>query len=308
MTQASRSSPGSPGPVGSGVSTLSPDLARRRRGAAPVLALLALALLWPAVAAAQQDTAWRSLDTLRLARPTHAAVQPPDFLFQEPRTSLNLRVGMLFPRAGNGVFQQSMQELTLSKRNLDGLTGAVDLGFRILPRLDALLGVAVSHAGKDAAIRASQCGGDASTTCVDNNNVPLQQHTTFTQVPLTAGLKAYPLPRGQQIGHFVWVPARVTPYVGAAAGMVYYKYGRSGDFIGPSPDFSVFSDNLQTSGWTPIGQVLGGVDVRLGRRTAIKAEARYSWASGGLGQNFVGFNDGLDLAGLQTTLGLSWRY
>lgn len=280
----------------------------RRGGAALAsLALVAAALVWPTGVAAQRDTTWRALDTLRLARPPHAAVHPPDFLFEQPRSSIDLRVGLLFPRVGSGVFQQSMEELTLSKRDFTGLTGAVDIGLRVLPRLDALLGVAVSHAGKDSDIRASQCGGVATNTCVDNNDVPLQQHTTFTQVPLTAGLKAYLLPRGEQIGHFVWVPARVVPYVGATAGMVYYRFARSGDFVGPAPDFSVFTDNVQTHGWTPIIQALGGLDIRLSRRAALKAEARYSWASGGVNPDFTDFN-GLDLAGLQTTLGLSWRY
>ncbi len=306
MMPASRSSSGPAGSPGPGLSPRMFDL-RRHGIALPLLALVAAALLWPASAAAQRDTTWRALDTLRLARPSHAAVHPPDFLFEQPRSSIDLRFGMLFPRAGGDIFQQTMQELTLRRGDLDGLTGALDLGFRLQPRLDALLGVAVSHAAKDSDIRASQCGGLATNTCVDNNDVPLTEHTTFTQVPITAGLRAYLLPRGQQIGHFVWVPARVVPYVGAAAGMVYYKFARTGDFVGPAPDFSVFTDEVQTHGWTPIGQILGGVDVRLSRRAALKAEARYSFASGGVNPGFSDFN-GLDLAGLQTTLGLSWRY
>ncbi len=305
MTPASRSSSGSVGPLGSGPSNECSFRKHRHRGALPLLVFAAV-LLWPAAVAAQRDTTWRSLDTLRLTRPRPGAVQPPDFLFQEPRASLDLRVGMLFPRAGSDVFQESMQELMLTRRNLDGLTGALDLGFRVLPRLDALLGLAVSHAAKNADVRASQCGGLATNTCVDNNDVPLRQNTTLTEVPITAGLKAFLLPRGQQIGHFVWVPARVAPYVGVAAGMVYYKFARSGDFVGPAPDYVVTTDAFQADGWTPIGQVLAGVDVRLSRRAAVKAEARYSWASGGAG-SFTGFT-GVDLAGVQTTLGLSWRY
>ncbi len=298
-------SPSSSGPTGSPPDAV-PCRQRRLVTTLPLL-LLAAGLLWPGVVAAQQDTTWRSLDTLRLTRPPRNATQPPDFLFEEPRASLDLRFGVLFPRVGSDIFQQTMQELTLSKRDLDGLTGALDLGFRLHPRLDALLGVAVSHAGKNSDVRASQCGGLATNTCVDNNDVPLQENTTFTQVPITAGLRAYLLPRGEQIGHFVWVPARVAPYIGATAGMVYYKFARSGDFVGPAPDVSVFTDEVQTHGWTPIGQVLGGIDVRLSRRAALKAEARYSWASGGVNPGFTTFN-GLDLAGLQTTLGLSWRY
>ena len=306
MMPASRPSRGPAGLPGTG-SPWNIHSRKRRPVAVVPLLVLAAALLWPAAAAAQQDTTWRSLDTLRLARPPHNATHPRDFLFEQPRASLDLRVGVLFPRARSDVFQQTMQELTLSRQDLDGLTGAVDLGFRVLPRVDALLGVAVSHAGQDSDIRASQCGGLATNTCVDNDDIPLQEHTTFTQVPLTAGLRAYLLPRGEQIGHFVWVPARVAPYVGAAGGLVYYRFVRNGDFVGPSPDFEVVTDEVQAHGWTPIGQLLAGVDVRLSRRAALTVEARYSWASGGAGPGFRDFS-GVDLAGLQTTLGLSWRY
>ncbi len=294
----------SSGPAGSPPAVL---LRKRRLLRAVPLLALAAAVLWPGKVAAQQDTTWRALDTLRLARPPRNAAHPPDFLFEQPRASLDLRVGAVFPRAHGDVFQETLQQLTLSRGDLMGLTGALDLGFRVRPRLDALLGLAVTHAGKDADIRASQCGGVASNTCVDNNDIPLQEHTSFTQVPLTAGFRAYLLPRGQQIGHFVWVPARVVPYAGAAVGMVYYRFARSGDFVGPAPDYSVFTDDVQTHGWTPIGQVLGGLDVRLTRHAAVKVEGRYSWATGGVNPGFKDFN-GLDLAGLQTTLGLSWRY
>src|SRR5512140_209877 len=122
---------------------------RRPRAASTLLLLAATAVLWPGAVAAQRDTTWRSLDTTRVSRRSErAGVKPPDFLFEQPRASIDLRVGMTFPRAGGDFFASNFQQLTLSRRSFDGLTGAIDLGFRIAPQLDALLGAGYSHAGK----------------------------------------------------------------------------------------------------------------------------------------------------------------
>ena len=275
-----------------------PDVVERRPRAARLVLLLAPALLWPASVAAQRDTTWRALDTVRVShRSQRIGVKPPDFLFEQPKASFDLRVGMTFPRAGGDFFASNFQQLTLSKGSFDGLTGAVDLGFRIASQLDALLGVGYAHAGKSSEDR----------NFLDENNAPITQHTTFTQLPITAGLRAYLLPRGQQIGHFVWVPTRVLPYVGVAAGLMHYTFTQDGDFVS-AQDSTIFTDTFDARGWTPVAQLLGGIDLQLGRRTAIKAEARYAFANGDLGNQFVGFKNGLDLRGLQTTLGLTWRY
>ncbi len=278
-------------------------LQRRRRAATPVLVLGAAALLWPAGLAAQRDTTWRSLDTTRVSRRSErVGVKPPDFLFEQPRASIDLRVGMTFPRAAGDFFASNFQELTLSRSSFDGLTGALDFGFRIASRLDALLGVGYAHASKGSEER-----NWFDTGVTGRDSIPIQQHTTFTQLPITVGLRAYLLPRGQRIGHFVWVPTRVLPYVGVTGGLMHYTFTQDGDFVAAA-DSSIFSAAYDARGWTPVAQLLGGVDVQLGRRTAIKAEARYSFANGDLGNQFVGFKNGLDLRGVQTTLGLSWRY
>jgi hypothetical protein len=52
--------------------------------------------------------------------------------------------------------------------------------------------------------------------------------------------------------------------------------------------------------------VFGGLEIALGRGQLLTAEARYLWGSGNLGLEFLGF-DPIDLAGLQTMIGFSFR-
>lgn len=275
---------------------------------ARALALLTLVLggsvllLAPATAVAQQvvprttppDTAqrggWGEAPTP--ARPK------PDFLFSQPRGVIELRAGMLFPRANSQVFAYSMQWLTLRRRDFDAPSLAADFGFRVTPRLDALLGVGYS--------RSSHWSEDRDyVEYVGNDTLPIRQKTSLRQVPLTVALRAYVLPRGQQIGHFVWLPARYAPYVGIAGGAVRHRFEQAGDFVDHN-DFSINTQTYVSEGWSPIGQLFGGVDVGFAKRAALKVEARYSWSRADMGHDYE--FDKIDLAGLQTTIGLSWRY
>jgi hypothetical protein len=307
MTRASQTSRGlsAPGPF-----RASQPLLARSLGTVACLALAAsAALLEPDRAQAQQDTTrnrgeWRDTldraprDTFRVERTDRRrnAARPPDFLFAEPHFAFTLRGGMTFPRAGSDVFASAMQDLTLGKGDFRAITGAMDLSFRVAPRLDAVLSGSYGRSSKRSEFRAY----------LDNNNLPIEQRTRLSQVPLTAGLKAYLLPRGHQIGHFVWIPARVAPYVGAAGGFVWHRFEQSGDFV-DHRDLAIYSATSVADGWSPTAHVFGGVDIGITRHAALKVEARYAFASADPGPDFANFNS-LDLNGLQTTVGLSWRY
>jgi hypothetical protein len=95
------------------------------------------------------------------------------------------------------------------------------------------------------------------------------------------------------------------PYIGASFGAVYYRFDQQGDWV-DFQDLAVFSDQFESSGWTGTGQAVGGVDVALTPWLGLVAEGRFSLANGDPGPDFVGF-DGIDLTGLQFTVGLSFR-
>ncbi len=263
---------------------------------------LAAGVLWPAAASAQKDTArvgddWGGV-SVNAAETPRAAARPPDFLFAAPKGALTLRLGAMLPRAGSDVFSYTEPQLTVKHSDFYAPLIGAQFSFKVTPRFDFLL---------DGAWTRSSTRSEY-IHYLDNNTRPIEQWTRFIQVPLTAGFKAYLTPRGRQIGHFAWVPTRVTPFVGAAGGIVWHRFQQTGDFVDEtSANLDVFSNTYTSSGWSPTVQLLGGTDVALGRRTALNVEARWGWSSADMGQQFADFQK-IDLAGLQATVGFSWRY
>lgn len=262
-------------------------------------------LLWAISAALAAPTALQArVPADSLARAAHsgassvapAASGTRDFLFGAPKASIGVRLGMNFARAGGDVFDFTTRHLTLDRGDFGAVGIALDLALRLNSRLDAVLGLAYGGTTKRSEFR----------DYVDEQELPIEQETSFAQLPVTAGLKAYILPRGRSIGRLAWVPARVAPYIGAGGGVVRYRFEQAGDFVDVE-DLSIFTDTFTSSGWTPVAHLFTGVDIGVSPRAALTAEARYAWASAEPGADFVGF-DTIDLAGLQTTVGLSWRF
>ena len=107
------------------------------------------------------------------------------------------------------------------------------------------------------------------------------------------------------------MPNTVVPYVGAGGGAHWYRLRQQGDFV-DYVDLSVFTDVFESSGWTPSAHVFGGADIKVHRRLYVTVEARYQWAAGDLGPDWIDF-DPIDLSGLrrrhrhQRHLLIGWR-
>jgi hypothetical protein len=238
---------------------------------------------------------------LALGAPLHAQgrvqSRADGFLFAAPRAALTLRAGYAGADARSDLFAFTTDTLTLGRGDFGAPALAADLAFgRPGSRLDVVLGVGYAASRAPSEFR----------NWVDADDRPIEQTTTFRRVPLTASLKAYLLPRGRSVGRFAWIPARVAPYVGAGAGAMWYRFEQAGDFV----DFEtldVFEDTFDTSGWGPMGQAMAGVDVSLGPRTAVTADARYVYAKAGVAGDFAGF-DRIDLSGFATTVGVTFRF
>lgn len=239
-------------------------------------AALALAATLPAVAQAQSSGR--------------------DFLFQPPIGSITIRGGYAHASAGSDLFSYVTNELTLSRRDFSSPTAQADLAFRIAPRLDVDLGAGIARSSTRSEYR----------TLIDQNNQPIQQTTSFLRVPITADLRLYLTSPGRAIGHFAWVPARFTPYVGVGGGVMGYEFRQAGDFVDPSTK-NVFSSELKSSGWTPEAQGVAGADYTLTPRLALTGEAKYVWAKGSLSDSFSGFHK-IDLSGFTATAGLQLRF
>jgi outer membrane protein W len=233
---------------------------------------------------------------MALAGPATAQSSGNGFLFGEPHGSVALRGGFAMPSAGSDIFSFSTSQLTLNRSDFTSPDASAEVAFRVMSRLDVVANVAFSGMTKPS----------ESRNFVGSDGLPIEQTTTFRRVPITLSARYYLTDRGRNIGRFAWVPARVAPYVGAGVGMMNYSFDQSGDFVDNTTK-NVFGDQFNSSGWTPMGQALAGVDWSLGPRWALSTEAKYVSASADLSTDFVGFHR-IDLSGFSTSVGFFVRF
>ena len=236
-----------------------------------------------------------TLFALSASAPVHAQRSGDGYLFHEPQGRLTIRAGYDRASAGSDVFAQAINLLTINKSDFSGLTLGAEAGVVLTSRLDLSADVGYSHAGRGSEFR----------KFVDNNDKPIEQSTSFDRVPLTANLRFYLTEPGRSIGKLAWIPSKVVPWVGAGGGVMWYRFRQQGDFVNLKTS-NVFPATIESSDWTGTLQGMGGADISLSPRVALRADARYGWAKAQLGQAFSGF-DRIDLSGVQGTLGLTYR-
>jgi outer membrane protein W len=220
----------------------------------------------------------------------------PGFLFSEPRVTLSFRGGYSVPSSRSGIFAFPLDSLTINNFNAPYVGGALSL--RASDHVDVDVDL-----GWTGVRRRSEY-----VNWVDQNNLPIQQTTTFQTVATTLGAKYYFGDRGRSIGRFVWVPAKLTPFVRAGVGLVWYEFKQSGDFVDfLSPTYDVFSDYLRTSATSAVAQLGGGANLSLSRQLFLTGEARYSLASARVNAPFD-TSENIDLNGLQMMLGIGLRF
>ena len=218
------------------------------------------------------------------------------FMFRPPTVSFAFRLGYSQAAAGSDLFGFVTDQLTLDKSSFGAAALSGDFGIRLTPRFDLVLGLGYSKSKNASEFR----------NLVDQNNQPITQQTEFRRVPATASVKWYALPRGQSIGRLAWIPSRYVPFVGAGAGLTWYRFKQEGDFV----DFTtmnVYPDTYESSGSALGVHAFGGLDVSLSPHVALTTELRYAYARAPLEEDYLGFEK-LDLSGLSATAGLSFRF
>jgi hypothetical protein len=223
------------------------------------------------------------------------------FLFKAPIGSFGLRAGYAVPTLGGdaSLFDFATDQLTLGRSDFDAFQFGADLGFRLTDRTDIVLTVESAASSAQSDFR----------RFTDNNDLPIEQTTKFQRVPITASAKFYLAPRGRAIGRFAWIPTKVLPFVGAGGGAVWYRFRQKGDFIDfNTDDLEVFSEDLETNGWTTTVHGFAGFDYSLSPRFALTTQAKYAYAKADARGDF---NEGfpkVDLSGFSGTIGLYVRF
>ncbi len=219
-----------------------------------------------------------------------------DFLFGEPNVSLSLNMGYGMARAESDIFDQITNDLTLERGDFDGMVVGGAVGIRVAPRVELALELSYRNSNTRSEFR----------DWVDLDELPIEQNTKLSTIPVTASLKYFILPRGRRISSLAWVPGRWSPFIGAGGGWVNYRFKQVGDWV-DFYDLSIYSDRYESEGNTGIFHVLAGTEYSLTPAFYITGEGRYSWADAGMSRDFDGF-DSIDLSGFQATLGLAVRF
>ena len=217
----------------------------------------------------------------------------PDFLFGHPDGSVGIRGSWIFNRGGSDWYDFVTDQLTIDHEDLNAPAFTFEVAFFVTPRIDIVGGVDISNAATSSEYR----------RFVDNNRLPITQRTELRGTTLSCSVKYALLPRGLEVGSVAWVPASIVPYVGAGGGAHWYRLTQQGDFV-DYVDLSVFPDVFRSSGWSPSAHVFGGADIKLLKRLYLTVEARYRWAAGDLGADWIDF-DPIDLSGLQLGSGVN---
>lgn len=230
---------------------------------------------------------------LEAGQQENAPRQTPDFLLRPPIGSVGIRSSWSFARADSDWYDFVRRHLTLGRSDFDANGIAGDLGFSLTRRVSAVAGIDFHQSTTGSEYR----------DYVDNNRLPITQRTRLRQMHVTGSARIALLPPGRQVGQFVWIPRRITPYAGFGVGALRYDLEQEGDFV-DFVDFSVFRSVFRAGGWSPSAHVLGGTTVRLNRRLFATLESRYVWASADLGRQWVGFEP-LDLSGIRLGTGIN---
>ena len=219
------------------------------------------------------------------------------FLFEQPGFQVGVRAGYAVARAGGGVLDRAMEDFTLNKRDFDASSWGLELAVRTSERLDITF---------DLRFARSKTGSE-SRPYVDLDNLPITQTTTFSRVPATLGAKFYLRDRGRAVSEFAWIPEKWTPFIGAGAGVNWYKLEQEGDFVDEStPNLDILFLTLKSSGAGPTAHVFAGMDISMSPRLLWTLEARYGFGSADTGSAFA--FETIDLSGFQATIGLSARF
>lgn len=210
---------------------------------------------------------------------------PGDFMLGRPRGFLAVDGGFLFANAGSDLYDFVTEQLTLDKKAFNTPIVGLRIGALLTPRLEVGVLVEQSRTSVTSEYR----------DFVDNSQLPITQTTGLQEYQVAANVRWSLVPSGRRISRFAWIPRTVTPFVGAGAGAIKYRFEQYGSFV-DFQTFKVFNSSFRSEGWAPSAHAFVGADLRVYRRIYVTGEARYTWSSAPLGDDFVDF-DPISLAG-----------
>jgi opacity protein-like surface antigen len=235
-----------------------------------------------------------------LVEPVRAA----DFNFGRPSVTLTLRGGAFAPRAQGQFFDFAFDNFTLDRGDLRGLSFGADLGVWVGDHVEVM--ASLDMAG---VTRRTEDRNYVEPT--PQGDLPILQTTRIRYGPaMIAGVRVFPMGRGEDVSRFIWIPDRVSPFLSAGLGGTGWRIEQEGDFVDDTSeeDPFIFTDRFTSDGISFTSFVGGGIEMTLTPRVALTLDSRYIFGKGQMDRDFLQFSQPLDLAGLRLTAGLSFRF
>jgi opacity protein-like surface antigen len=225
--------------------------------------------------------------------PTTPTAAHPDFFFGAPRGWIGGRGSWVVDRASGDLFAFVRDQLTLRSTAFNRPAFGGQVGINVGPRVAVTADIDWGRSSSDSEYR----------HFIGTDQLPVAQTTELTQSNVSLSLRFDLTSSGRSISRLAWIPHRFVPFVGAGAGVTYYDFTQTGDFV-DYVDLAIFRNTFSSSGWTTSTHVLAGADVAIWRKLSATFEARYLWAHAPLETDFQGF-DGIDLSGFRWTTGVN---
>ena len=220
-----------------------------------------------------------------------------DFLFHAPKATVSFNLGYGVPGAGSDLFDEVTDIFFLGKDDFRAPVVGGGLSIFLNDRVD--LAFEFSFAKSST--------WSEYVDWVDDQDLPIEQETSFTRVPVTVSFRYFLMDRGRSIGNLSWISTKWAPYIGVGGGRMFYEFEQIGDFV-DFVDYSIFGGSLLSNGWAWVGHVFGGVQWAVSPQWVVTAEGRYSTANADLDRPDYGGYDPIDLSGFQGTVGFGIRF
>ena len=234
-----------------------------------------------------------------IALPSVAVAQSGNgYLFKKPSGSFVMRAGYEPSRVSGEGFDVLRRETTLGDDSFNSFNLGIDFNYFLSRYVDLTFTLDVSSRASTSEYRDWE-----------ENGQPIVHETQLDRFGLGAGFRYNLLSRGRQISSLAYIPAKTVPYVGATAGVMWYEFTQSGDFVEVVNDSTgnIFSDELASRHHGVMGQVFGGIERRLTPRWSLVGEARFTQSNSKFTKDYIGLGN-LQLSGLALNLGASVRF
>jgi len=154
-------------------------------------------------------------------RPVVSPPPPADFMLGRPKGFVSLDGGFLFASAGSDLYEFITDQLTIEKKNFNTPVIGGRIGVSLSPRLE--VGVLYENATSQTA--------SEYRDFIDSAGLPITQTTARQDHQIAATVRWSLLPSGRRISRFAWIPRTLTPFIGAGAGAIKYRFEQYGSFV-----------------------------------------------------------------------------